>query len=132
MALKGMERTTLGITAGLAILAAAIQYLHPHSGHVSHGVSLCRSGGPSRPIYCVPARGRPQFLSAKAQELRTHSCFCLLAYRMYAALRKPRCSLQLDLSQQPDEKTIAGCGHNRKTGAHVPFSVTRKYDFLVK
>ena len=30
MALKGMERTTLGITAGLAILAAAIQYLHPH------------------------------------------------------------------------------------------------------
>ena len=29
MALKGMERTTLGITAGLAILAAAIQYLHP-------------------------------------------------------------------------------------------------------
>ena len=65
MALKGMERTTLGITAGLAILAAAIEYLHPHLFF-------------RRPI--------------KAHLLR-YDFLCLLAYRMYAALRKVSHSL---------------------------------------
>ena len=71
-----MERTRKGITAGLAIRAAAISTSIPIRWDTSsHGVSLF--------IFSLPSK----------THLRCRGYVCLLAYQMYAALHKPHRSL---------------------------------------
>jgi len=92
--LLGDGANTKGITAGLAIRAAAISTSIPILvGHVSHGVSLSLFRRSSKAQLLRTRKGQAAFLSAKAQELRSHIFFCWLAYRMYAALHKLRYSL---------------------------------------